>query len=78
MDLEGGHGAGPQRDFVPAAVEAVLGEMGRTDGGAQPRVPAAPAHRPDPLGQERVVVQGEPGRMKQRRWLRLHDCVSQK
>lgn len=64
MDLERGHGAGPQGDLLPTAVEAVLGEMGRTDGRAQPRVPAASAHRLDPLGQQGVVIQREPVRKK--------------
>lgn len=60
VDLECGHRTWPQGDLLPAAVETVLGEMGRTDGGAEPRVPAAPTRRLDPQGKKRVVVQGEP------------------
>lgn len=65
VDLECGHGAWAQGDLLPAAVETVLGEMGRTDGGAEPRVPAAPTHGLDPLREQRVVVQREPGRTRQ-------------
>lgn len=64
MDLECGHGAWPQGDLLPAAVEAVLGEMGRTDGRAQPRVPAASADCLDPLREQRVVIKREPVRKK--------------
>lgn len=65
MDLECGHGARAQGDLLPAAVETVLGEVGGADGGAEPRVPAASTHGLDPLGEQRVVVQREPGTTEQ-------------
>lgn len=59
---ERGHGVCSEGDFVSAAVETVLGEMGRTDRRAEPRVPVRTTDSPQPLGQQDRVVKRKPGR----------------
>lgn len=62
MHQERGHGVCSEGDFVPAAVETVLGEMGRTNRRAEPRVPVRTTDSPQPLGQQDRVVKRKPGR----------------
>ena len=48
-------------DFVSAAVEAVLREMSRTHGRAEPRMPVVTADGLQPLSQQGGVVKRKPG-----------------
>jgi len=65
VDQERGYGVRLDRDLVPAAVEAVLGEVGGANGRAEPRVPVGPADGLQPLGQQGQVVERKPGRGRQ-------------
>ncbi len=67
MDQECGHGVWMEGDLLPAAVEAVLGEMGRTNRRPQPRMPVRTTNSLQPLSQLGLVVkrkpEGEDGRI---------------
>lgn len=60
VDVERGHGVRAERRLVPAALKAVLGEVGRTNGRPEAGVPVNPTHGLQPVSQNRQVVQRKP------------------
>lgn len=59
-DLERGRGLWVEGDFLPAAIKAVLGEMGRTNRRPEPRMPVRAADGLHPLSQQGLVVKRKP------------------
>lgn len=68
MDKECGHCIRAEGDDIPGTVEAVLGEMGGTNGRAEPRVPVRTTDSLHPLSKQGGVVKRKPewGRVNQK------------
>lgn len=60
MDKECGHCIWMEGDDILSTVEAVLSEMGRTNGRAEPRVPVRTTDSPQPLSKQGRVVKRKP------------------